>query len=418
MTRPDDTTTESAPARSFAIEVAVAMVVFTTLVFIGMFWRNVTVMHQTAREQASSYLDLVVNARTWNAGHGGVWVAKRSQVRTNPYLRQLGVEPDTSTASGVELTMRNPAVMTREMSTIAEKAGRISFRITSLKLVNPQNAPDAWERESIRGFDSDLSEVTRIENGPSGRVVRAIRPLLVEQSCLRCHSKQDYRIGEVRGAISVTVPFSGVDRAVFKVGVVMLIMYLLILLGGGALGSWLVMRMSSRIDRSERELQILATTDSLTGIPNRRSALQRLEVELARAARLNEVVGVLELDIDHFKEVNDTHGHNAGDEVLRRVSACIVESLRGYDSAGRLGGEEFLVVAPGVDTQSLSALAERLRIDVEQMSVTYRDSEIRVTTSIGTTLSLPGDTCEIVIGRADAAMYAAKAAGRNRVRSV
>ena len=414
-TQSNPTVDGAAPLKRFAIEVAFAMGIFTTLVFIGIFWRTVALVEDSARQQASSYIDLIVDARTWNAGHGGVWVIKGSTAATNPYLSSLGVEPDTSTVSGTQFTLRNPALMTNEISKIASQSGSVRFRLTSLKLVNPDNAPDEWEKQTLKRFETDRSDISITQRDASGHVLRMMRPLIVENSCLRCHSDQGYKQGDVRGAISLTLPLAKIDRSLASGGAALFAVYLIVLAASTGVGYWLVTRTAARVDRYESALQVLATTDPLTGIANRRSVLQRLEQELARSDRTGGAVGVLELDIDHFKNVNDTYGHAVGDIALREVSARIVAALREYDVAGRLGGEEFLVVAPSVDAESLSALAERLREGIGNLPIAYPEGEFLITTSIGATLSQPGDSTEGVFLRADTALYAAKASGRNRV---
>lgn len=415
MARYDARGDTQAPLRSFAAEIAIAVAVFTTLVFIGIFWRTIVLVQHSERVQASSYIDLVVNARTWNAGHGGVWVVKGPDSPSNPYLIGLGVDPDTSTVSGTVLTLRNPAVMTNEMSRIAETSGYVRFRLTSLKLVNPENAPDSWERQALQRFAVDLTPAVTTQRGPSGHVLRMMRPLLVSEACLRCHRHQGYKPGDVRGAISLTLPLALMDRSIVDSGLSLLLIYLMVVLIGGVVVYWLVARMSTRVELYESELHILATTDPLTGIANRRSVLERLDQELARALRSESQLGVLELDIDHFKRVNDTYGHAAGDEVLRTVTSRMIASLREYDVAGRLGGEEFLVVAPEVDEAALLLLAERLRASIATVAITFDGAEVVVTTSVGATLSHAEDTAEAVFARADAALYAAKESGRNRV---
>ena len=411
----DNNVVRAEPVRRFAIQAAVVLGLFTTLVFVGIFWRTATLLDAGAREQATSYIDLIVNARAWNAHFGGVWVEKAPGVESNPFLRELGVEPDTSTVAGSALTLRNPAAMTNEISRIAEQTSGVHFRLTSLRPVNPADAPDEWERRTLEGFETDRAETSTIERRPSGRVLRAMRPLLVDESCLRCHEKQGYRVGDVRGAISLTPPLTATDRAIRESGLVLLGIFTVVVLVGGAIGYRLVSRLEARVVDSERSLNHLATTDALTGIGNRRAVIQRLEEELARGARAGHVTGVIELDADLFKNVNDTYGHAAGDEVLREIATRMLGALREYDVVGRLGGEEFLVVAPDIGRHTLAELAERLRLTIEERPVTFEQHLIPVTVSVGSTLAGPDDTAESALARVDTALYAAKAAGRNRV---
>jgi len=413
--RPVRTGPNTASVRLFGSRATSVMIVFTALLFAALFARTTVLIREQAREQAISYLDLVVTSRTWNADHGGVWVLKTPTSPTNPYLRELGVEPDTSTVSGTLLTLRNPAAMTNELSRIVARGEGVQFRMTSLKVVNPANAPDRWEREMLDRFREDPTEVSVIEKRADGRVLRLIRPLITNESCLRCHAAQGYRVGDVRGAISLTLPLKGNDRSIVSSGITLAAVFLAVVTVGGAVSYRLVDRISMRVADSERQLVTLAHTDALTGLDNRRTILERLGEELARAERGGHRVGVIELDVDHFKRVNDTYGHAAGDTVLREIADRIVREMREYDIAGRLGGEEFLVVSPESDPAGVAALAERLRAAVNSGPAVHGETRIEIAVSAGATLSYPGDTGESVLLRADKALYLAKETGRNRV---
>lgn len=405
----------TASVRRFAVQAALVLSVFTAMVFAMIFVRTIVLTRGEAREQASSYIDLIVTSRAWNADHGGVWVEKKPGVDSNQYLRTLGIDPDTSTVSGQVLTLRNPAAMTTEMSRIAAQGQGVQFRLTSLKVVNPSNVPDDWEREMLSRFETDHSEVSVIENQGGARVLRVIRPLITDASCLRCHADQGYRVGDVRGAISLTLPLAANDQSLISAGIMLGAVFLAVVSVGGALGYRLVARMSSRVEESERQLSRLAHTDALTGLANRRSILERLAEEMARAKRGGHRVGVIEVDADYFKRVNDEFGHAAGDTVLKEVATRILGELRGYDAAGRLGGEEFLIVSPETDDEGVTALAERLRAAVQASAVVHAKDSIPVTVSAGATLSTGDDTAEDALLRADRALYVAKDAGRNRV---
>jgi two-component system cell cycle response regulator len=160
----------------------------------------------------------------------------------------------------------------------------------------------------------------------------------------------------------------------------------------------------------------LAITDPLTGLSNRRYLDAHLRSAVERAKETSKPVCVLIFDIDHFKEVNDTHGHDAGDDVLRDFSDRIRRGVRGIDLVARYGGEEFMLVMPETDAAFAAAVAERLRSDVEKVPFKTRSGTFPVTVSIGIAeWQGPPDTAEQLIKRADNALYAAKRAGRNRV---
>ncbi|MFA5082348.1 MAG: diguanylate cyclase [Hydrogenophilaceae bacterium] len=171
--------------------------------------------------------------------------------------------------------------------------------------------------------------------------------------------------------------------------------------------------------RLEAELQALATTDPLTGLPNRRHFLARLEQEKARLQRHDEPPAtLLMLDLDHFKRVNDNHGHAAGDAVLRRFAELLGKRLRKTDLAGRLGGEEFAILLFATDPAGAREFAEGLREQVATDAIVFGGTRLGVTVSIGMAQLLPGDaSADAALARADAALYRAKANGRNRVES-
>ncbi len=164
-----------------------------------------------------------------------------------------------------------------------------------------------------------------------------------------------------------------------------------------------------------RALEKSSRTDELTQIPNRRGILDSLASELANSARHSLPLAVLMADIDHFKSINDSHGHAAGDEALRIVSRTLAAALREGDSVGRLGGEEFLVLLPMLEGDGAQAAAERLRRQVEQARAVFEGREIPLSVSIGVGCRRQGDSVDSLLARADAALYAAKGAGRNRV---
>lgn len=181
---------------------------------------------------------------------------------------------------------------------------------------------------------------------------------------------------------------------------------LLLLLGG------LVVRQLARMKR----LREIASTDPLTGVANRRSIEQLGEAAVARAHAAGAPLTALVLDIDHFKQVNDGHGHPAGDKVLARIAETFRHGLRQFDLLGRTGGEEFLVLLPGTGLEQAGAIAERLRTGIETMDCDDLARGLAVTVSIGmAALRAPGDTLQQLVERADAALYRAKNNGRNRI---
>jgi two-component system cell cycle response regulator len=164
------------------------------------------------------------------------------------------------------------------------------------------------------------------------------------------------------------------------------------------------------------ELLFRATHDSLTGISNRSTVLDALHKERSRQMRQGGSFGIVLLDVDHFKSVNDTYGHLCGDAVLQEVVRRVTSTVRPYDTVGRYGGEEFLIVVPSSDSANIFGLSERIRRAIESKPITTNSGEISVTVSLGLAVSsvnVPLDP-EVMLNTADKALYRCKETGRNR----
>ncbi len=163
------------------------------------------------------------------------------------------------------------------------------------------------------------------------------------------------------------------------------------------------------------QVKTLSITDELTGLANRRHLLENLSKELERARRYRGMVAFVLLDLDHFKAVNDTHGHLVGDEVLRGVGKVLMAGLRKNDLAGRYGGEELAALLLEAAPDGALIVVERLRAAIAEVSFASSGGSFNVTASFGVTLSRGDETAAEVIKRADDALYRAKEGGRNRV---
>ena len=160
----------------------------------------------------------------------------------------------------------------------------------------------------------------------------------------------------------------------------------------------------------------MANSDPLTGVGNRRFFMDAGKHEYYRSLRYSQPLGVLMFDIDFFKKINDTHGHDAGDEALCSISKVVTDTLRDSDVSARIGGEEFAAVLPNSDIAGANVLAERLRENMESNVVPWNDIEIRFTVSIGVAVLREGDEgIEDLLNRADQHLYRAKQDGRNCV---
>jgi diguanylate cyclase (GGDEF)-like protein len=177
----------------------------------------------------------------------------------------------------------------------------------------------------------------------------------------------------------------------------------------------LIILLAQRLRSANRNLYRLATTDELTGFANRRHFLTQLDMEIRRATRYPQPLSLAIFDLDHFKSVNDTHGHAAGDAVLRGIATSVQATFRETDMAGWLGGEEFAILMPATDQAGAVAVCDRLRLAVARSMVPIGSATIAVTISIGIGAQRPDDDAAALLVRTDRALYQAKHNGRNRI---
>ncbi len=181
-----------------------------------------------------------------------------------------------------------------------------------------------------------------------------------------------------------------------------------------------ILNLEANLSQALARMEELATHDPVTGLLNRRALYTHAEAELNRAQRDRKPLSFVMLDLDHFKQVNDRHGHLMGDKALHAVASTLAQNKRPYDWAGRWGGEEFLLVLPATDSQEAAIVAERLRVGIQDTRVPLPDgSAISVQASLGVATSSfePGKayTLDLLVHQADEALFRAKREGRNRV---
>jgi diguanylate cyclase (GGDEF)-like protein len=225
-------------------------------------------------------------------------------------------------------------------------------------------------------------------------------------------------VGVLTLALPITVAFTLVPGSFHRTLAFAAVMFLLAALRSiRTLGHFFgrTHRLAYDLQQEKERVEKLARTDVLTSLHNRRFFYELGADAVARAARYAHSGALLMLDVDHFKAINDAFGHATGDAVIRDLGARIARSVRSTDVAGRLGGEEFAVLLPETALDDALVTAERLRAGVEAGAVEHEGQTVRLTISVGAAELRAGDSLDALIARADAALYAAKHAGRNRV---
>ncbi|MDD2742424.1 MAG: diguanylate cyclase [Rhodocyclaceae bacterium] len=527
-------------------------------------------MNSLALERGRVLFRLIELTRDWNTLHGPFYAPINERNQPNPYLDHP--KRDVTTTDGVALTMINPAYMTRQIAELAENADGVRLHITSLRPVRPSNKADAWETESLKMLeDGQLKDrLSLVESGATS-AHRYIAPLYIKQPCLVCHGSQGYKIGDIRGGISVTMAAEGALRVrdeqrrrtlLFYCGAALTIAGLLhfvvartrrhldnlqrlanqqeILInerteelsvantqlrseieerkqrenelkisaavmenaaegimvtdgdnriirvnpaftaitgyrpaevlgkkpdilgsqrheagffkqlwadleqhgrwsgdiwnrrkdGAAFLCSLAISTISERESgvgryvatftditqrkEAEEQLRHRASSDPLTDLPNRAMFFDRLQQALLQARRYEHPFALLYVDLDHFKEVNDSLGHAAGDQLLIETARRLLDAVRESDTVARLGGDEFAIILEQLSSaQEIEEIARRIVTDLA-LPFKLKAGVAHVSGSIGIAIyPTGGDDTDTLTHNADRALYQAKAKGRN-----
>jgi diguanylate cyclase (GGDEF)-like protein len=387
-------------------------------VFFGFNSRANFLIKEQLLKQAKAYSKEVTLLRGWIADHGGVYVKKRPGINENPYLKGIkGVKTKIVDEDQEIYILKNPAMATREISEMALEERIFSFHITSLKPINPKNSPDAFETEALKDFEaSKTSEAYQLETKGDESVFRYIIPLPVKKSCLKCHEAQGYKVGDIRGGISVSIPASDIIAQIRTSKIYIVVFALSVLIALTLIILFISNQLISELRSAEIRLYEMATRDFLTGLLNRREGLRRFREEISKSRRTNQALSAIILDIDHFKNVNDTYGHLVGDKVLQHLPETLMPVLRDYDIFCRYGGEEFLLILPSTPLSVGVEIAERLRKRIEQSKyLVDKKTTVTMTISLGVAQLAENENDNSLIYRVDQALYNAKDKGRNCV---
>jgi diguanylate cyclase (GGDEF)-like protein len=317
----------------------------------------------------------------------------------------------------------------RSMALLSHEHPQYRYREVALNPTNPANRAADWEAEAIDEFrrDPQLTELTRFTDGPHGAVMHVLHPVRPTAECMNCHGAEappallqrygprglGWKVGDTVGAQIVSVPAA---QAIVQartawgwhVAATLTIFGALFIV----LNRILDRAVLAPIEGRSSEWQALAHRDPLTGVANRRSFEEQGTAQISASEREGRPLALVAIDIDHFKRINDQHGHAAGDTALQAFVRRVQQALPPCHALYRLGGEEFALLLPGTDEAGAARVAETLRRALAQ---TRFEPVGALSASFGVAMLHAGDTLDALMQRADAALYGAKAAGRNRV---
>ena len=384
-------------------------------------------------QEAISLYNNIVNTRSWASKHNGVYVLAHDDIEPNPYLE----ENHTYTKDGKLLIKINPAWMTRQLSEISNEKENYYFKITSLQPINPNNIPDTFEKRALEYLEKNKNQqyYTSIDKDK----YNFLGVLKVDNSCLKCHTSQGYKIGDNIGGLRVSVPIEtykeNVNMITSKTDLLYMITFFTTIIFICIITFTIhsiykrernIMRLNKSLEKkvkqrtkelslANEQLLKISTIDFLTNIPNRRYFFEAGTKAIHLAVRQKKPMSILCIDIDFFKRVNDTYGHQVGDEILKLVATKMSEQIRKSDILARTGGEEFCIILNNTDKNGAYTLAEKIRKAVEESKYINEHLEIGATISIGVTqLEEDSEDLDSLVAKADEALYIAKKCGRNQ----
>lgn len=320
------------------------------------------------------------------------------------------------------------------MRNLHERYPGVSYREVSDNPTNIANTATGVNAEIVKAFaDAAVESIQRQEHEPDGDYLYLAKPLRVASpSCLTCHGSPDnapqamraiygevggygWKLGGLAGAqvvkVPMTLPMAQARHALwqFLAGATAVVLFVFV-----ALNAMLRRVLLNPLGTRQHVLEREAREDPLTGAVNRRGLMERAEATLAQSRLTGLPISLVLIDVDHFKAINDQHGHPAGDQALSRIGSLLSAHVRNTDVVGRWGGEEFVVVCPGASLEMATQVAENLRRCIAECDLGVSAS---ATASFGVAALHLGDTVHTLSSRADQALYSAKAAGRNCVRA-
>lgn len=410
---------EDRDLKIFHRRLVVFITVSTLLLYVGV-WHFARNAHlESIRAKAQTYMDLVLTVREWNSENKGAWVSGRYDSEESRYLRARGISDVTRTVDGQALVLVDPYTMIGEIADLSTGNDSVRFRLISNTPINPDNYPDAWESTALEDIDRGEEWVESFVDAPSaGQEYRFVTPLSAQRSCLDCHTTPPTETGNSRyiGAFSIAMPAEPLQLTLRNLTLLLLLAWLATTGATLLVVRTMMRRLMAELQTVNKDLRRAATIDQLTGLANRQMTLARLNEEFERSKRSGGHLSIVEFDLDHFKSVNDTHGHLVGDRVLRHFAERASSVIRPYDLLGRIGGEEFLLVAPNSDLEAASSLAERVLHAFRSDHLTHEGAPLRTTASAGVATIAESDAePEFLLERADQALYQAKQDGGDRI---
>lgn len=381
-------------------------------------WHDLEEIDTLVKREANIRLQTANHVRKWIVQFGGVYTPVNDVHQPNPYIPEHAGR-DVKTADGRLLTISNSIAA---LNAIMGKDNRVVgafIRFTGDAPLKPGNEPDQWESMALEKLKAGEKIAAGYSKFEGKSYYRMMQPLKLKPKCYKCHSYSQYKLGDIVGGLGIHVDMEVYSQARTSVIQTHIISYTIIWIMG-SIGilftgkNW--QQFLHQKDTLQHQLQNLAVHDPLTGFLNRHQVEMIFDNEIARAKRNRSNLSILLVDVDNFKSINDTYGHQAGDAILKHLASDFKQSIRESDYLVRYGGDELLFILTDSSNHETLKKAESIRLKIADNPVLIdQEIKIQVTLSIGiATYPEHGETFNQLVSSADNALYGAKKNGRNR----
>lgn len=395
---------------------ALAIVILTLLVGYSWYWNISNIQKENinlALTEARANWNKDAAFRRWATRHGGLYVKPDERTPPNPALGHLPYR-DIVTTDGQKLTLMNPAYMMRQMAEEFEQDFGVKGKITGKLQLNPINKPDDWQLKVLNIFEkgktNEVFEQQSIDGQPYLRYMKA---MYMTEGCVKCHAVLGFKDGDLRGGVSISIPLNRYFAAASETNSGITVTHLFV----WVLGFFAIVVFAWFLEKLLLRMASEALRDGLTQLPNIKLFNNRLEQAIKKYQRdATPLFAVCFLDLDRFKDLNDSRGHKAGDKLLIALSKRLTKMLRPGDTVARMGGDEFTLLInniSGIDEalviakRILSSFREPFNLDNDE---TYAGVSVGVCM-----ITDKYSTADDMVRDADIAMYRAKSSGKGRV---
>lgn len=391
------------------------------------------------QEALSQYQSMIVT-RQWNSDHNSVYVKQTSKIKPNPYLKDNHILTNKN-----EVMVRiNPAWMTRQISELLNKDSKYIYNIASLRPINKKNKADKFETKALLHFEKNRND--KYFTSFSKNRFNFMGALKVKASCIGCHIEQGYKINDIRGGLRISIPLDNYNKNINQITQKTNTLYLISIIASLLLLTILIyafklilkrqnqiknlnknlehkvkdrtmklVKKSNELKRSNEKLLELSRIDFLTKIANRRYFFDFSQQIFSSLHRNNNKLSLVVIDIDKFKSINDTYGHNVGDLALMQIAKLLKHSIRESDFCARMGGEEFVIILNNTNINNAYIFGEKIRKKIKETVFILEENKINITISLGIEeYNEHHNSINEIVNNADKALYQAKALGRDQ----